>query len=260
MRTMLKIMKFEVHDLLRGRWILYYFFLYLLITEGLFRFGGDASRVAISLMNIVLLITPLVTIIYGTMFLYNSREFIELLLCQPVSRSELHLGMVFGFGGSMSLALTAGIGLPALIHSGTLNSWFISLLISGFALTWVFTGLAFYVSFIFSQKVKGMGVSILLWFMFAIVYDGILMFLLFLFKDYPLEYIALGASVINPIDMARILILLSLDSAALMGYTGAVFKAFFGSVVGVLIVSISLAVWIIFPLFISSYTFKTRDL
>lgn len=253
-------MKFALHDLVRGRWILYYFFMYLFITEGLFRFGADTGRVALSLMNIILLVTPLVTIMYGTMFLYNSREFIELLLCQPVSRRELHLGMVLGFGGSLSLAGLAGIGLPALLRPGPIDSWFLSVLAAGFALTWIFTGLAFSVAFLFDQKVKGMGVSILIWFLFAIIYDGLLLFMLFMFKDYPLEHLTLAASVINPIDMARILILLTLDVAALMGYTGAVFKSFFSTAMGILIVGTSLTLWIVVPILVSGYTFKNRDL
>ncbi len=38
-----------------------------------------------------------------------------------------------------------------------------------------------------------------------------------------------GLSALNPIDLSRILILLQLDVSAMMGYTGAVFKDFFGT-------------------------------
>jgi Cu-processing system permease protein len=63
----------------------------------------------------------------------------------------------------------------------------------------------------------------MLWFYFSLIYDGLLLFFLFQFSDYPLEKAMIVLSSLNPIDLGRILILLKLDIAALMGYTGAVF-------------------------------------
>ncbi|MEI6817941.1 MAG: ABC transporter permease, partial [Bacteroidota bacterium] len=65
---------------------------------------------------------------------------------------------------------------------------------------------------------------------------------------------------LNPIDLGRIIILLKLDISALMGFTGAVYKEFFGSNFG-LIYSISIMiVWIILPLSISIKIFKKKNL
>mgnify|MGYP003154491248 CR=1 FL=1 len=70
---------------------------------------------------------------------------------------------------------------------------------------------------------------------------------LILFEDYPLDKLSLIGTMLNPIDLSRTLILLKLDISALLGYTGAIFKQFFGTNFG-LVVSISmLAVWVIMP-------------
>jgi len=67
-------------------------------------------------------------------------------------------------------------------------------------------------------------------------------------------------SFLNPIDLGRIQILLQMDISALMGYTGAVFREFFGTTLGVIISFIGLACWIIVPLIISLKKFKKKDL
>jgi Cu-processing system permease protein len=71
--------------------------------------------------------------------------------------------------------------------------------------------------------------------------------LLSVFREYPLESAALAGSLFNPIDLARILILLKLDISALMGYTGAVFQRFFGNITGILIALSALALWLVIP-------------
>ncbi|MBS1645034.1 MAG: hypothetical protein JST36_08365 [Bacteroidetes bacterium] len=67
-------------------------------------------------------------------------------------------------------------------------------------------------------------------------------------------------SFLNPIDLGRILILLKLDVAALMGFTGAVFKDFFGTNLGILISLAVLLLWAGIPLWLSTRFFKRRDM
>ena len=67
-------------------------------------------------------------------------------------------------------------------------------------------------------------------------------------------------SLLNPIDLARILILLKLDLSVLMGATSAVFKDFFGSTGGVLLTIAVLLFWVVMPLWISLRRFNRRDL
>jgi Cu-processing system permease protein len=68
------------------------------------------------------------------------------------------------------------------------------------------------------------------------------------FEDYPLDTFSLGATILNPIDLSRILILLKLDISALLGYTGAVFKKFLGTQLGFLISAAALLLWTILPI------------
>ncbi|MDP1747032.1 MAG: ABC transporter permease subunit, partial [Bacteroidota bacterium] len=110
------------------------------------------------------------------------------------------------------------------------------------------------------DKAKGMGMAIFLWLYFAIIFDGLVLFLLFQFADYPLEKPMMALSAFNPIDLSRIIILLRLDVSALMGYTGAIFKDFFGTTTGFIAALLALGLWIAIPLYFSLRIFHKKDL
>ena len=97
------------------------------------------------------------------------------------------------------------------------------------------------------NKIRGFGVAMFLWLVFAVIYDGIFLMLLSGFSDYPLEKTAIGLSMLNPIDLGRILITMQMDIAALMGYTGAVFRKTIGSGAGLVVAWAVLIAWGIIP-------------
>lgn len=241
--------------------ILYAFF-FLLLTEGLFRFAGTESKVILSLMNIVLIIIPLVSIVFGTMYLYHSREFIELLLSQPVQRRKIFWGIYMGLAIPLSAGFVLGVGLPSLIygvHTSKEASSMGMLILSGVFLTLIFVALSFSIAIRYEDRLKGLGLCILLWFFFAIMYDGIVLILIYTFGDYPLESAIIAANLLNPIDIARTLLLLQFDISALMGYTGAVFHKFFSGWPGMVISTLALLSWMLFPLVSGVRVFNRKD-
>jgi len=201
-------------------------------------------------MNVIIILVPLIGTIFGVMYYYNSKEFTELLLAQPLNRSSIFLGQYLGVALSLSLSLVLGIGIPFVFYGlfkSTIIWDFSLLLISGTFLTFIFTSLAFNIALSNENKIKGFGYAILLWMLLAIVYDGVFLMSLIIFEDYPLDKLSLIGTILNPIDLSRTLILLKLDISALLGYTGAVFKKFFGTNYGLFISFLSLGLWVIVP-------------
>ena len=247
---MFKILKYTLFDLLRSRWSYLYFGFYLVFAGALLFLSGDVSKVVISLMNVILILCPLIATMFGVMYYYNSREFIELLLAQPVRRTDIFWGQYLGLALSLSLSLVLGIGLPFLFYgifaSGEIWNFFI-LILDGVLLSFIFSGLAFLIALRNENKIKGFGLAILTWLFFAVIYDGLFLLLLIWFRDYPLESTSIGLTMFNPIDLSRILILLKLDISALMGYTGAVFQKFLGSSLGTILSLGALILWIVLP-------------
>ena len=114
----------------------------------------------------------------------------------------------------------------------------------------IFTALAFVIALVNDNKIKGFGYAILLWLFLAVIYDGIFLMSLVFFEDYPLDRFSLAATMLNPIDLSRVLILLKMDISALLGYTGAVFQKFFGTNQGIILSSLMLVLWVSIPLYL----------
>ena len=63
----------------------------------------------------------------------------------------------------------------------------------------------------------------------------------------------------NPIDIARVSLLLRFDGAAMMGYTGAVFLEFFGKGYGMALTAAALSLWVLLPLVLGLRAFERKD-
>ncbi len=257
----IKLVKYQLRDVSRSRWIFFYFFFFLIATDVLFRFGGTGDRVILSMMNIILMIIPLVSIMLGTMFLYNSREYIELILTQPVKRIQLYFALFTGLVVPMSIAVGLGVALPFIWQGAAFThfSSLVFLITASIALTLIFCALAFYIALKTEDKIKGLGLAIILWLFFAVVYDGIILMVIYMFSDYPLQQPVLIMSMLNPLDMGRIALLIRFDASALMGFTGAVFQRFFGSTFGLTMILICTSTWILTPLLLGMRSFVRKD-
>jgi Cu-processing system permease protein len=259
MTTAVRVLAFGLQNQLRNRWILGYGLVFALLTDALFRFGGSGPRVVVSLLNVVLLVIPLVSVVFGTLHLSNSREFIELLLAQPVSRTALYVGLYFGLALPLAGAFAAGVAVPVLLHGGAGAAGLGTLLLVGAVLTLVFTSLAFVAGVHFDDRARGLGLALLVWFAATVLYDGLVLLVATCFADWPLETPMLLLTLLNPVDLGRVLLLLSVDVAALMGYTGAVFERFFGSGVGVALAGTALVAWTALPFLLGLRGFARKD-
>ena len=261
METTIKIVKYELNDVLRSKWVAYYGLFFLVLTEGLLRFSGANVKALLSLVNVVLLLIPLVSILFGTMYLYNAREFVEMLLAQPVNRRSLFAGMFSGLALPLAMSFAAGVALPFLMRggAGAGTGALIMLLVTGVWLTLIFVALAFLIATAFVDRVKGLGTAIILWLFFTVIYDGGVLLFLGAFSDYPLDKPVLALMMLNPVDLTRVALLMNFDISALMGYTGAVFRQFFGSGLGLAVAFGMLGIWLAVPLYAGLRLFEKRD-
>ncbi|MEO8563409.1 MAG: ABC transporter permease subunit [bacterium] len=256
------VAKFQARDVVRSRWLAAYVAFFWIVTEGLLRFAGGDARAILSLASVVLYVVPLVTLVFGTVYLYNAREFTELLLAQPVGRRALYVGLYAGLTGPLCLAITVGVGVPFLLRGGVAEAqpaMLASLVGAAIALTLVFTAIAFCIALLCTDRLRGLGAAIGVWMVGAIVYDGLVMAIVAAFEGHPLERPMLVLTLANPIDLARITLLLQLDVSALMGYTGAVFQQFLGGAVGTLAAVAALLLWIVTPAWLGMRAFATKD-
>ncbi|GLC25235.1 ABC transporter permease subunit [Roseisolibacter agri] len=255
-----RVARYQVSNVLRSRWLLAYALFFAVVTDALVRFGGGDARAMLSLVSVSLLVVPLASLVCGTTYLYDARDFTEVLLAQPVGRGQLFAGLYAGLALPLALAFVAGAGLPFLVHGVPegQRATLATLLACGAALTLAFVALAFLVALRADDRVRGLGAAIGLWLALALLYDGAVLLLVALLADYPLERPLLGLMLANPVDLARVLLLLRLDGAALLGYTGAVFARFFGGG-GALVAAAMLGAWIAVPVLLGVRAFRRRD-
>ena len=261
MKTALKVASFEVRDVMRSRWLIGYAAFFLIVTDALLRFGGG-EKALLSLVNVVLFVTPLVTIVFATVYQYNSREFIELLLAQPIKRRDLFGGLFLGLAVPVSLVFVATVAIPIIIHRGdnaVETATVVALVAAGVALTMVFTAIAFFIVARVDDRMKGLGLAIVIWLMLTVLYDGVVLLVVSIFADHAIERPLLGLMALNPVDLARVALLLRFDVSALMGYTGAVMRQFFGGTTGFAVVSAALACWTVAPLLLAFHAFDRKD-
>ncbi|MCX7878145.1 MAG: ABC transporter permease [Ignavibacteria bacterium] len=252
-----KIIKYVIKDIARSRAVAVYFVLLLVASSVVVYSTGDTSRGTISLLNIVLLVVPLFTVIYSLIHVYNSHEMIETMLVFPVRRSKIFSAYYTGLSLTLSVCVILGLGIPFLVNGFTDIAFYL-LYISVF-LTLIFTAFAFLITSLVSDKTKGIGISLICWLYFAVIYDLLVVAFYIVFSDYPLETATIVFTMLNPVDLARIFILLKTDVAVLMGYTGAVLAKFFGTLSGIFLTASMMIIWFLIPYLTARMVFNKKD-
>jgi Cu-processing system permease protein len=255
---MKKIVKYIMTDILRSKILIIYTLVLFITSLSIFGLEDNINKGVLSLLNIILIIVPLFSLLFSTIYIYNSAEFIELLVCQPLHRKNIWISFLIGLAVSLTISFVIGTGIPIMLFQFNLIGFLIVLV--GVILSIIFVAIALWAAVQIRDKAKGIGMTILLWMYFSLLFDGFVLFLLFQFSDYPLEKPMLIVSALNPIDLGRILILLKLDISAMMGYTGAIFKDFFGTYIGIIITFFILAIWVFIPMYFSTRKFIRKDL
>lgn len=262
MNALIKIVKYQVQDILRSKWMIAYTIFFFLFSYSIFFFSDNFTKAIVGLMNLVLLIVPLVSLVFGTIYLYNNKDYTIFMLSQPIKREILFFGLFAGIVIPLSFCFLAGVSVPSIFFVNKYKfdtSIFLLLIAAGVLQTFIFLSISFFVAIFNENKLLGLGLSLFIWLLFEVVYDGIILMLLNYFQDFPLEKISLAVSFLNPVDLARIILILKLDIAALMGYTGAVFQMFFSKSIGVIISISAMIIWFLVPLLISLKKFIKKD-
>lgn len=252
------LFKYELFNVLRGRWLIAYAVLFATLSGALLQLGSDPQKIVASLMSVILLVIPMVSILYASIYWYNSEGFTGLLLTQPIPRNKIYMARWF----AISIALSSGflIGtFPMLALHSALDTTSILLLALGVTLSFIFASLGLLISVVVTERMTGIGASFLAWFYLAIVHDGLVFLMMSSFHDYPLEIPSMIVTAINPVDLARVSLLLSLDLSAMMGYTGTILQKSLSGGTGAVLITGTLGLWIVVPLVLGVLRFHKRD-
>lgn len=254
---MWKVYKYTLIDLARNKFVGGWLLLLMAISFGLFQLEDEPVKAMLSLSQVLLALVPLVASVFSIVYLYDALEFTELLAVQPLHRSKIIGGQVLALGSALVLGAVVGAGVPLLVFHTTGAS--VTLLLACIMLTLVFTAIGTLIAIKNREKARGVGLGLVVWFLFVLVYDAILLWIMYAFSDYPIEPWIVPLAALDPIDLGRIMVMLKVDLAAMMGYTGAVYEKFFGSMMGIVLALTALAAWVAVPSAFAFRAFRRKD-
>ena len=88
-----RIIKIILSDIIRNKIVLAYTLILSILSWSSFALEDNSSKGLLTILNVILFTVPLVSILFATIYLYNSAEFIELLLSQPIKRRKIWLSL-----------------------------------------------------------------------------------------------------------------------------------------------------------------------
>ncbi len=258
------IARFEFREHLRNRWLLSYGACFLVLANLILYLGGsNPLQASGSLLSLMLLLVPVFSLIFGSVSFMETLPFMEILAAQPITRRNIYLGKWLGLGSSLSLAFIVGLGLATIMRINWIGQGMATLcllLALGALLSFVFVSIAFLLANLSNRKEIVFGMALSAWFFFFVLHDLVLFGLVASLGDYPLERLIFVMSLLNPIDLARVLVTLQMDISELMGASGAVMKGFLGGKQGIAFGSTVLVLWSVIPLVIGVRLFNKRNL
>ncbi len=187
--------------------------------EGAVGFRGMEVTL-VSLTSLAIYLVPLIALLLGYDAIVGERErgSLDLLLTMPITRLELLLGKYLGLAGALAFStvagfgaagvvLSRGVGLSALLSYGL---FMLTTLAMGFA----FLSLALLISSFARDKIVATGTAMVMWFVFVLIYDLVLVGALVVTEGRYLGGAFPLLLLLNPADVYRLLNVVGLESVA----------------------------------------------
>lgn len=224
MRQIITVLNKEFRDGLRNRWTISITLIFLLLSVGLAYFGTvgvgrvgftSLSTTIVSLASLAVFIIPLISLLlaYDSIVGEDEGGTLLLLMTYPLSRSQLLIGKLLGHGAILAFSALLGFGSTALLMGLVSNNpiWtdlfeaFTLFIVSAILLGLVFLSFAYIISIVASEKSKAAGASLIVWFLFVIVFDlGLMGALIMTQGDIDSEFFPY-LLLLNPTDIFRLI-------------------------------------------------------
>ena len=274
MNKILIVAQKEFRDGIRNRWTGAITVIFILMSLGLAYFGSATAGVLgfsslestlVSLASLSVMLIPLIAL----MLAYNcfvgelEQGTLLLLMTYPLSNAQLLLGKFVGQAAIITLASTLGFGLPAIIISifsdvDVVNvlTAFSQFIILASLLGWVFIAIAYIISISVAEKSKAAGLALIVWFLFVLVFDLVLMAILVASEGNINETLVPFLLWVNPTDVFRILVYTIIGAES---YSGVLQIAENGAD-GTVYLFLVMLLWVALPLLTAWLIFNKKEL
>jgi Cu-processing system permease protein len=253
-----RLIKYELLNIMRSRWLVAYI-LFLASMGGLFRyFVGDVHKAIVTLSSIMVVVVPLVTALFTTFYWYASERQTGLVLTQPLSRRHLFFVRWVAVALTLIVSFWVGALLPFALPLKHGHELLIMGLI-GTLLTMTFAGLGTWLAVAIHDRMWGVGLAFGIWVYLVLIHDALLLVLLLVTRRYPMDLPATLIAMLNPIGLARVVLMVQQDVAMLLGHSGALVRNLLLSNYGVFFAVVLGLSWSVLPIFFGYRKFRKAD-
>ncbi len=227
----------------------------------------DFARTAASLVQLVLLLVPMVSLLMGVLALTPERGAAEMLYSQPVSRSRLMLGRLLGLFLALAAAQALGFGAAGLVifvraGNGGLGT-FLLVALGSLVLTGIFLGIAALIAAgaTEAKRARALAVALVVWFGAVIVWDLAALAIATTLPSGLASRTLIVAVLANPVDAFRTGALLATQGTTAFGAASLAFLRFTRGAWGAgLLLGASLLLWLLLPPTLACWRLAKSDL
>jgi Cu-processing system permease protein len=226
----------------------------------------DFSRTAVSLVQLVLLLVPLASLVFGGLALTPDRGFAELLYSQPAARAVILIGRMMGVWLALGAAQLVGFGLAGLVvqsQVGVDGLWRYGVLVlTALAVTGVFVAIATLLASVGAgRRTRVLATALVVWFFIAVLFDVIALGVASLLRSDPASRLLVLSVLVNPVDAARTGALLAIEGTAAFGAASLALLRFTGGMaMAAGFIGLSLVVWLLTPLWLAARAVSRVDI
>jgi Cu-processing system permease protein len=266
--------RYELLLAVRSRWLQVFAAVFAAVSlaiagSGFILSGGhgvqDFSRIAVSLVQVVLLLVPLVALVFGGLAMTPDRGAAELIYSQPVARGAILIGRMLGVWLALGAAELIGFGVAALVVQSQAGIDGIvrygALVAMSITVTGIFLGLAALIAARSpGRRTRVLAAALVVWFVTVLLFDVAALGVASVLRSGSASRLLITATLINPVDAARTGALLAIDGTAAFGAASLALLRYTGGVAGaVTLILLSLVVWLCAPPWLAARGLNRSD-
>ena len=262
----------EARHAVHGRLVQSFGGLFALLALGVAVAGLGASgqfliqgftRTAISVLTLALYLLPLLGLVMGATAFGTEDGGLELLLAQPVARTDVVLGRALGLGAAMVAVGLGGFGLAGAVVATVSGAQGMAAyaFVAGAGTAVGLAGLALgaLLGVLARRRAAAVGAALAAWLVIAILYDFAAIAAIQLTGNGDPGPLLLALLAANPVDGVRAVALVTLGADVLLGPTGSAMQQLMNDGKGAVIVGASLVLWCVGPVAGVCAVYRKRD-
>ncbi len=266
----------ELKIALRSRWTQIFAGVFALLACGVAGAGyvisgghgvQDFSRTSASLVHLVVLVVPLISLMLGVLSLSLERGAAEVVFALPVSRRTILAGRLLGLFAALALAQSFGFGLAGLLVYSQVGAEGVSDFLVVFAASLVATAIFLALSALLAadafgrRRTKALAIGLVVWLVGEVFIDLAALALASMLSSGAASRVLILASLVNPIGALRTGALLLVEGTGAFGAASlALLRFTHGPWGAVALISLSIAAWIALPALLAVRRLERADI